>query len=111
MCSSDLVRSFRRELDVEPNAQLQGAIERLADAAMAYGAALMGPMTSRWNIVQRRFGKTPPDEVNRLAEAYNTRRHELQAAVREYMASLEAPTRAMSTLRFPRLLRLPWQQR
>ncbi len=88
------VLSFRRELDLEPNAHLQGAVERFGDAAIAYQQALLGPLSAQWNVVQRYIGKTPQDEVSRLSEEYDTRRHELQAAVRGHVAALDKPGEA-----------------
>ena len=62
----ETVHSVRRELDLEPNAQLQGAIEHWGDAAIAYQQALIRPMITWWNPLSLYLGRTPQDEVNRL---------------------------------------------
>jgi hypothetical protein len=107
----ETVRRVRRELDLEPNARLQEVIERFGDAAIAYQQALARPMSSPWNVVQFFAGRTPQDAVNRVADDFNARTQELQAAVREHMASLEPPVKAMPARRLPRLPKLPWQRR
>lgn len=99
----ETVRRFRRELDLEPNAQLQGVIERWGDAGIAYLQALIHPMSSWWNPVRFFLGKTSPGEVNRLADALEARTQELQTAVREYVASLELPVKAAPARRSLRL--------
>jgi hypothetical protein len=84
----EVVFSFRREFDLEPNADLQRVIDLYGDAAMAYQQALLGPMQSPWNPIKLYLGQSPQDEVNRLAGEYDTRRRELQGAVRAYDATL-----------------------
>ncbi len=102
---AETVRNVRQELDLEPNAQLQGAIERWGDAGIAYQQALTRPMTSWWPLGPY-LGRTPQDEVNRLAEDFDARTHELQAAARAYMASLEPPVKAKPSLLPTSLLQL-----
>jgi hypothetical protein len=101
----ETILRFRRELDLEPNAQLQDAIDRFGDAGIAYIACLRSAMYSWWNVAKLYMGKAPQDEVNRLAEDFDARTQELQAAVREHMASLEAPAKAVPARRLPRLPR------
>jgi hypothetical protein len=103
----ETVRRVRSELDLEPNAQLQGALERWGDAGTAYQQALARPMSSRWHLFRFYFGKTPPGEINRLADNYDAQIRELQDAVREHMASLEAPAKAVPARRLPGLPRWP----
>jgi hypothetical protein len=104
----ETMRSVRRELDLEPNALLQEAIVRWGDAEMAYQQALTRHMSAWWNPVQRYFGKTPVDEVNHLADDFDARTEDLQAAVREYMASVELSLQVTPTRKLPKLPRLPW---
>lgn len=95
------VRSIRRELDLEPNAQLQGAIERWGDAFIAYNQALCGPLSSWWNPVKFYLGRTSPEELKRLAGDFDMKSQELKTVVREYMASLvsQAPAQPIRSLR------------
>jgi hypothetical protein len=66
-------------------------------------------MTTWWNPLSLYLGRTPQDEVNRLADEFDARTHELQSAVREYMASLESPVKAKSSL-IPKSL-LQWMHK
>lgn len=90
----DTVRKVRRDLDLEPNAELQEAIERYGDAAIAYHQALLQPISSPWNPVQFYLGKTPPEELRPLAEEFHVRTKELQVAVRGYLARIDPPSTA-----------------
>jgi hypothetical protein len=96
------VRSFGRDLDSEPHAHLQAAVERFAVAARAYQEALLGPWSAQWHVVQRYIGTTPQEEVRRHAAAYDARRHELELVVGAYMASLQAPPYPAPAHRQPR---------
>lgn len=110
--TEEAVRRFRRELDLEPNAQLQESIERWGDAAVAYQQALMRPLSSWWNPVRFFMGKTPAAEVNRLATEFDARTQELQNTVREYTtrlasAEIAKPSRKPTKQLWQRWLRTP----
>lgn len=81
----------RRELDLEPNTQLQAAIDRFGDAAIAYQQAIERALVSLWNPLQIYVGKVPKAEQSKLAQEYAQRTAELQEAVRAYMARIQQP--------------------
>jgi hypothetical protein len=92
------VQSFLRALDSEPEPgdpvllRLQVVVERFGAAAVAYQQALVGPMAAaHWHALQPSLGTAAQEEVRRRAEAYDACRHELERAVRTYVASLEHP--------------------
>lgn len=79
----------RRELDLEPDAQLQAAIDRFGDAAIAYQQAIERVLVSPWNPLKPYVGKLPQAEQSKLVQEYTESIMALQEAVRSHMARIQ----------------------